>query len=81
MIQSKLLTKSKETFFNPVYLLLFNTLFVYGIYQCKAELFLFKIIPQLQWLHVAGLDHVNKNETKSQIKCAKICNFVLLCEQ
>ena len=44
----KLLTKSKETFFNPVYLLLFNTLFVYGIYHCKAELFLFKMIPQLQ---------------------------------
>ena len=46
--QFKLLTKSKETFFNPVYLLLFNTLFVYGIYQCKAELFLFKMIPHLQ---------------------------------
>ena len=41
-------TKSKETFLNIVYLLLFNTLFVYGIYQCKAELFLFKMISHLQ---------------------------------
>ena len=78
---NKLLTKSKETFLNPVYLLLFNTLFVYGIYKCKAEIFLFKMTPQLQWLHVAGLDHVNENETKSQIKCAKISIVVLLREQ
>ena len=77
----KLLTKSKETFFNPLYLLLFNTLFVYGIYQCKAELFFFKMILHLQWLHVAILGYTNNNEANSQIKCAKISNFVLLCEQ
>ena len=57
---SKLLTKCKETFFNPVYLLLFYTLFVCGIYHCKAELFLFKMIPHLQWLHIAGLSNVPK---------------------
>ena len=76
-IQHILRTKSKETFFNPVYLFLFNTLFVYGIYQCKAELFLFQMIPHLQWLHVAELGYTSNNEAKSQINCAKI---TVVCE-
>ena len=60
----KLLARSWETIFNQVdfyYLLLFS---YWVIYQCKAEVFLFKMIPHLQWWHVAGLGHMSEKRDK-----------------